>query len=183
MVRRLSAPVRTIKDMRIPIRPVPMPLARRFVQICTSAIAKALDGEDLTPLQYGVLAYVWGEPDLDQASLASRVGVDRTNAGLLVEQLEAKGLVERRMAAADRRVRLVRLSERGDALIRRLAPNVHHGQLRLLDVLSARERKSFLLMLIRVIDANEALARPGAGRRRRVVSPVRERGGAHVQAD
>ena len=175
MARRSSTPVRTIKDTRIPIRPVPMPLARRFVQICTSAMAQALDGEDLTPLQYGVLAYVWGEPDLDQASLASRMGVDRTNAGLLVEQLEAKGLVERRMAESDRRVRLVRLSERGKALHRQLAPGVLHGQIRLLDVLSARDRKSFLSMLVRVIDANEALARPGTGRRRRVATASRRK--------
>lgn len=183
MARRVSAPVRTIKDTRIPIRPVPMPLARRFVQICTSAMAQALDGEDLTPLQYGMLAYVWGEPDLDQASLAARIGVDRTNAGLLVDQLEARGFVERRQADADRRVRLVRLSERGTALIKRLAPNVHRGQLQLLDVLSASESKSFLSMLIRVIDANEALARPGAGRRRRVTASLQEGGGAHVEAD
>jgi DNA-binding MarR family transcriptional regulator len=183
MARRASAPVSTIKDTRIPIRPVPMPLARRFIQICTAAMAEALEGEDLTPLQYGVLAYAWGESDLDQVSLATRVGVDRTNAGLLVDQLEAKGLVERRMAATDRRVRLIRLTGRGDALIKRLAPGVHHRQVRLLEVLSARECVSFLSMLIRVIDGNEALARPGAGRRKRVGTASRKKGESHVQAD
>jgi DNA-binding MarR family transcriptional regulator len=184
MARRISTPSSTIKDTRIPIRLAPMPLARRFMQICTTAMAQALDREDLTPLQYGVLAYVWGEPDLDQVSLASRVGIDRTNVGLLVDQLEAKGLITRRIEAADRRVRLVRLTDRGDALHRRIAPVVRRGQDRLLEVLNARDRKAFLSMLVRVIDGNEALARPGTGRRKRAALPaLGKKGDHHVQAD
>ena len=182
-MKRPPAPIRTIRATRIPIRPAPMPLARRFILICTAAMAELLKGEDITPLQYGVLAYVFGEPDLDQVSLAARIGVDRTNVGLLTDQLEAKGLVQRHIPANDRRARLVRLTDRGDKFIRRIAPGVHSRQERLLEVLNPRERKVFLSMLVRVINSNEALARPGAGRRKHVFVRTREKGGSHAQAD
>lgn len=171
MARAPIRPVPTDKRTRVPIRLAPMPLARRFLQICTTALAQSLEGEELTPLQYGVLAYVWGEPDLDQVGLAARVGVDRTNASLLVDQLEAKGLIARRVSEVDRRVRLLRVTPKGGALIHRVVPEVRRGQDRLLDALAAAEREPFLEMLVRVIDKNEGLARPGTGRKRR--SPSR----------
>jgi DNA-binding MarR family transcriptional regulator len=162
-----AVPSATDKRTKIPVRLAPMPLARRFLQICTTAMAESLDGEDLTPLQYGVLTYVWGEPDVDQIGLAARVGVDRTNAGLLVDQLEAKGLLVRRVSETDRRVRQLRLTPRGDALHKRIAPAVRRRQDQLLSTLDAAERDAFMQMLIRVINSNEELARPGTGRKKR----------------
>jgi DNA-binding MarR family transcriptional regulator len=134
-----------------------------------------LKGEDLTPLQYAVLAYLTrssGEPDIDQNSLAERLGVDRNNASLLVEQLEAKGLLERRINGADRRARLLRLTPEGEKLHQRLMPEARRGQMRILDVLQPKERKLFLDLFVRVIEGNRALARPGAGRRKRRPSPL-----------
>src|ERR1700680_1848590 len=84
-------------EIAIPVRRVPMSLARRFFQICTAVSAETLAATDLTPQQYAVLAYLSDAPDIDQVGLAARLGVDRTNAGLLVDQLEDKGLVSRRV--------------------------------------------------------------------------------------
>lgn len=162
-----QAPTPTEKHTRIPVRLAPMPLARRFLQICTTAMAESLEAEDLTPLQYGVLAYVWGEPGVDQIGLAARVGIDRTNASLLVDQLEAKGLLARRVSETDRRVRQLRLTEHGDALHKRIAPLVRRRQDQVLAPLTSQERDAFMQMLVRVIDANEKLARPGTGRKKR----------------
>ena len=162
-----QAPSPTDKRTRIPVRLAPMPLARRFLQICTTAMAESLEDQELTPLQYGALAYVWGEPDVDQIGLAARIGVDRTNASLLVDQLEAKGLLVRRVSDTDRRVRQLRLTERGDALHKCIAPVVRRRQDQLLASLTSHERDAFMQMLVRVIDANEQLARPGTGRKKR----------------
>jgi DNA-binding MarR family transcriptional regulator len=150
-----------------PVRRNPMALARRLFQICTTATAEALDGFDLTPLQYAVIAYVQVEPDLDQSGLAARLGIDRNNASLLVEQLEAKGLLSRRVNGADRRARLLRLTPRGEKLRARVQPVTHAGQQRLLSVLEPAERELLLDMLVRVIEGNRPLARPGTGRRKR----------------
>jgi MarR family transcriptional regulator, lower aerobic nicotinate degradation pathway regulator len=152
------------------MRRVPVALARRFLQICTTAMAQSLQGEDLTPLQYGVLAHVWGEPDVDQAGLAARIGVDRSNAGLLVDQLEAKGLVARHISDTNRQARQLRLTPRGEMVHSRLAPIARRFQNQLLSCLTTAERDAFMGMLVRVIDANEELARPGTGRKKR--SPV-----------
>jgi hypothetical protein len=62
------------------VRRAPFPLARRFLQICTAAVAEPLAREDLVPLDMGVLAYLNrqnGEPNIDQISLAARLGIDR----------------------------------------------------------------------------------------------------------
>src|SRR5262245_9801880 len=99
-----------------PVRRVLIAMARRLFQICTTATAEVLADEDLTPAQYAVLGYVNGEPGIDQAGLAARMGVDRNNASLLADELQRKRLLERRVNDADRRARLLRLTPRGTAL-------------------------------------------------------------------
>jgi DNA-binding MarR family transcriptional regulator len=153
-----------------PVRRVPLALARRFFQICTSASANAVTGADLTPLEFAVMAYVNsidGEPDLDQSALAARLGVDRNSASLLVGSLEAKGLVDRQVSDADRRARLVRLTSRGEKLFGEVHPRAIERQHQVLDVLDPAEREVLMDLLVRVIEANPDLARPGAGRRKR----------------
>ncbi len=84
-----------------PVRRVPLALARRFFQICTSASAEAVANADLTPLEFAVMAYVNsidGEPDLDQSALAARLGVDRNSTSLLVGSLDPR-LVDAGMLA------------------------------------------------------------------------------------
>src|SRR5258708_26639787 len=86
-----------------PIRRVPIALARRFVQICLAVAAETLESENLTPLQFAVLANLNDEADVDQNSLAARLGVDRNSASVLAEQLAKLGLMDRRINSADRR--------------------------------------------------------------------------------
>ena len=157
-----------------PVRRVPLALARRFLQICTTAAAESVAEALLTPSEFAVMAYIngdVGEPDIDLTSLAERVGIDRNNASLLVERLVSKGLVDRREHAEDRRVRLLRLTSRGEKLHRRLYPQATAGQQRILASLKPAERELLLDLLVRVIESNLSLARPGTGRRKRGSSP------------
>ena len=153
-----------------PVRRVPLALARRFFQICTTAAAESLAETDLTPLEFAVMAYInadVGEPDIDLTSLAERIGIDRNNASLLVERLVSKGLVDRREHDEDRRVRLLRLTPHGEKLHRQLYPRASAGQQDVLASLKRPERELLLDLLIRVIESNLARARPGTGRRKR----------------
>jgi DNA-binding MarR family transcriptional regulator len=159
-----------------PVRRVPLALARRFFQICTAMAASSVEEADLTPLEFAVMAYInktVGEPDIDQISLAARLGIDRNNTRLLVEKLESRALLERRTNGADRRARMLRLTPRGERLHRRLYPKAFADQQRILEVLSPSERETLLDLLLRVIEGNRALARPGAGRRKRRPAPAR----------
>jgi DNA-binding MarR family transcriptional regulator len=150
-----------------PVRRVLIAMARRLFQICTTATADVLVNEDLTPMEYGVIGYLNGEPDIDQSALAERLGIDRNHTSLLVDQLEKKRLLERRVNGADRRAKLLRLTARGTALYARLMPSVFAAQSRLIEILSPDERERLFDLLGRVIEGNKALARPGTGRRKR----------------
>lgn len=157
-----------------PVRKVPNALARRFLQICTTATAEVVADDDLTPLEFAVLSYITtrgGEPDIDQRGLAERLGIDRNSTTRLLDTLEAKGLLERRVNVEDRRARLVRLTAEGERVCRRLYPEAYAGQMRLLDVLAPEERGVFLDLLVRVIEGNREMARPGTGRRKPSVRP------------
>jgi MarR family transcriptional regulator, temperature-dependent positive regulator of motility len=96
------------------------------------------------------------------------MAVDRTNAGLLVDQLAHLGLVERGMDLDDRRVRLLRLTAKGVRVFNRYAPRMFALNRKILEAaLSTAEAEKFMDMFVRIIQANETLARPGLGRRRR----------------
>jgi DNA-binding MarR family transcriptional regulator len=151
------------------VRRIPIALARRFFQICNTAAAVSLADTELTPLQFAVMAYLnsdVGQPDIDQNSLAARLGIDRASASQLVDQLEAKGLLERRVNGHDRRARLLRLTARGEKLHRRVRPQAIAGQDRILADLSPAERELLIDLLVRIIASNWDLARPGAARRK-----------------
>src|SRR5262249_1389992 len=97
--------------------------------------------------------------------LAARLGVDRSHVTLVVEELAARGLIERRLDAADRRVRLLHLTSKGEKLFAQVRPANAAAGNRVLEPLTPHERKLFVDMLLRVSAANGAHARPGAGRR------------------
>lgn len=151
----------------VPIRRVPVALARRFAQICTAVVAETLDGEELTPPEYAVLAILNDEPDIDQSGLAARIGVDRNTSSVLVAQLEKRELIARRVNGADRRAWQLRLAKRGEELHERVRPTMLANQRQILAALAPAEREPFLDQLVRIIKANESYARPGAGRRKR----------------
>ena len=154
-------------EAAIPVRRAATPLARRFYQICMSMVADSVAEAELTPLQYGVLPILNkenGEPGIDQVGLAARLGVDRNNVGVILTQLEKKGLIERRVDDADQRARRLYLTAQGEQLYRRLRSNNLAANARILAPLQPRERELLLDMLMRVIQGNAAHARPAPGR-------------------
>jgi DNA-binding MarR family transcriptional regulator len=169
-------------DAEVPVRRTPMSLSRRFVQICTAAAAEALAEENLTPLESGVLAYlsrISGEPNIDQNGLAARMGVDRSHASLLVDKLAARGLLNREVNPENRRAHILSLTPTGEKTYARTRPGFNAGQQKILSVLRPAERELLLDLLVRVVEGNRALARPGAGRRKRATSVSTTNQGAH----
>jgi len=143
------------------------PLARRFQQVCAGIIAEALADAELVQLEYGSLICIDIEPGLDQRRLAEAMGIDPSNASLIVDRLHAMGLIERRVNGADRRARELYLTPKGKKLWQRLTPKTRAANDRVLAPLAPAERDLFLDFLIRVIEGNRAYALPGAGRRQR----------------
>ena len=149
-----------------PLHRVPAHLARRFHQVCLGILAEVTETEELSPLQYGILASIGDEPRMDQRRLAERIGVDTVSAHHHIEFLEKKGFVARQIDSADRRARLLRLTPAGLKMRERLRPALVEAHARVTHALSPGERVVLLNLLTRVIESNESYARPGNGRRR-----------------
>jgi len=145
---------------------VPAHLARRFHQICLGMLSEVTQGDDLSPVEYAVLGSLDDSPGIDQRTLADRIGVDVVSAHQLVGKLEARALVQQAIAPHDRRARVLTLTPKGTRLRRRLRPEIAKAHERIMAPLSRCESASFIEMLRRIVDANEAYARPGNGRRR-----------------
>jgi len=146
---------------------VPIALARRLYQIFSTLVADVLAGEEVSsPLAYHALALIDDNPGIDQRHLALLMGIDRTNVGQIIDGLEAKHLVERRINGEDRRARELRVTAHAAELRRRVLPRNLAAQAAVLAALKPAERVLLVDLLTRVVEANEMHVKPGAGRRR-----------------
>jgi DNA-binding MarR family transcriptional regulator len=134
-------------------------LIRRMHQIHLALFAEECAAFEITPVQYSIMTVAGGRPDLDQVSLAQEVGVDRATMANVVARLEAKGLVRRRHAAADKRVKLVSLTPRGARQLEKMRPAVARAHERTVAALPAAERAVFLGLLKRLVDAQNDYGR------------------------
>lgn len=71
---------------------------------------------DLTPPQFGLLAFLWVEDGLTQTELSEKSQVDRTTVGGLIDRLVKNGFVERRTHPHDRRAFKIHLTEKGKSM-------------------------------------------------------------------
>jgi DNA-binding MarR family transcriptional regulator len=136
---------------------IPTAAARRLHQICVAKSSAVLGEFGLTPLQFGAMVHLnraTGSPGIEQNGLAARLNIDRNTASVLVEQLASSGVVTRQVDGADRRVRLLSLSPKGEKLYGELLPAFAATNAAILAPLHLRERKQFMDLLIRVIEGN-----------------------------
>jgi DNA-binding MarR family transcriptional regulator len=164
--RRSVATARSTRTTVAPIHRVAAHLARRFHQICLGVLAEVTESQDLSPLQFAVLAALHDEPGLDQRRLAQRLAVDAVTAGHLVDALEKNHLLDRQVHPDDRRARVLGLTHAGLEVRMRLRPALADAHARILAPLNQKEQATLLALLTRVVEGNEAYARPGNGRRR-----------------
>jgi len=85
----------------------------------------------VTPLQYQLLLQVKGYPDREHATvgeLAERLQAKHHGAVALVSRCEDAALVTRRVSDQDRRAVVVKLTQKGERLLERLA-RLHRNEL------------------------------------------------------
>lgn len=85
-----------------------------------SRLREALERLDLTFMQAHALRQLPPGEELTMGTLAQTVKCDPSNITGIVDRLEARGLVERRSATGDRRVRALALTPTGVALRERV---------------------------------------------------------------
>lgn len=110
----------------------------------------ALGAFEITPGLYGVLEVIAANPGLKQTQLARAVQLDRSSVVSVIDKLERRGLVERRVALGDRRSNALELTAAGEALRLRVRPLVIEHEARLAAGLSASERATLMALLARI---------------------------------
>lgn len=115
----------------------------------------------LRPLQYAVLEALHQQGPAQQIVLSGLLALDRTTIGLIVDKLEARGLVKRVNDASDRRIKVVMITDAGLKLLSQVEPVVTEMQEELLACLSKDDRERLLDILNQLADEhNEASRAP-----------------------
>ncbi|MEU9150415.1 MarR family transcriptional regulator [Streptomyces sp. NPDC048417] len=114
--------------------------------------ADALGEFELTPRQYSVLLSLAADQPLTQTELVNRVGVDRSGMGRQIDDLEQRGLVERRRHEVDRRAHAVNLTDLGRARLKAADAAVQHTMAEVYGVLSEEELEVLDRLLTRIVE-------------------------------
>lgn len=137
-------------------------LVRRTQQAHLAAWAQEVGGR-LTNVQFGVLNVLHGRGEASQRELCDDLDLDRSTVAGLVARLEARGLIARGRAAADRRRNVVRLTDDGLEMLRGIVPSVRRVDTVLTAALTPAERRTLQELLGKVLESGPRHGSDGAG--------------------
>ncbi|ASQ94525.1 MarR family transcriptional regulator [Streptomyces sp. 11-1-2] len=131
-------------------------LARRFQQ-AHSLLWGAMVSEEITSPQFAVVNALTEKPEIDQRTLSEHVHLDRSTIADLVARLARRGLLERVRDPNDGRRNVLRLTEEGARVHRKLVTRTVRMNRVFLSPLDETERETLLRLIARVTDAAEEL--------------------------
>jgi MarR family transcriptional regulator, lower aerobic nicotinate degradation pathway regulator len=108
---------------------------------------KALEPEGLHPRHFGVMTMLAAHPGMSQHQLHEKTAIDPSSMVAVIDELEARGLAERRPDPADRRARQVFLTEQGEQTLQRIRGLAAGLQREFFGALTAEERKTLHALL------------------------------------
>jgi DNA-binding MarR family transcriptional regulator len=135
---------------RGPRGPGPAFLIAQLGTHAAGRFAERLEPLDLTPAHAGILWNLAQQPALTQRALADLLGAFPSRLVLLLDELEEKGLVERRPDPADRRSHALRLTPGGKAMLEELGRVARQHQDDLCAALDAGERQQLRELLAKI---------------------------------
>jgi MarR family transcriptional regulator, lower aerobic nicotinate degradation pathway regulator len=134
-------------------------LIRRLQQIAVALFVAECEALDLTPVQYASLTAIRDVAGLDVTRLSSLVALDKATLAKVVERLEAKGWIVRTASGLDKRVKLLSITPKGREALTSAEPCARRCQRRILAPLAQADRRSFMAMLQRLVEANNGYSR------------------------
>ncbi|WP_293799642.1 MarR family transcriptional regulator [uncultured Bosea sp.] len=138
---------------------MPGHLIRRAQQIAVSIFLDECASLDMTPVQYAALVTIRDNPGIDATRLSALVAFDRSTLANVLERLETKRLILRSGNHNDRRVKVLRLTPEGEAVLVQAEPLVERAQMRILAPLPPDDRQAFLSILARLVESNNEASR------------------------
>src|SRR5215212_3533473 len=163
-----------------------MPNTDEFIGVMISDVARMLRTTfdrrmhrlGLTRAQWLVLTRLHRRPGASQSELADMMEVEKATAGRLIDRLEAKGWVERRAKAGDRRINRVHLTaeaERVHKRIWRIAEATVDDALANFSMQEGAQLRKLLARvkqnLVAVVDGNAQMKNGAAARSKTVARP------------
>jgi len=132
---------------------------RRLQQIAVGIFMNETADVNVTPVQFALLFAASQETGLDQHTLAGRIGLDTSTIGAVVDRLESRDLIERKVSSDDKRVRLLSVTPAGKKLLQGVMPAMLRAQDRMLAPLPKADRSKFMAMVKRIVEENNAWSR------------------------
>jgi MarR family transcriptional regulator, lower aerobic nicotinate degradation pathway regulator len=154
--RHVRAHLRAAR-IRSPLLGRPGFLIRRLHQLHCALFLEETRGHDITPVQYSLMTALAARGELEQNNLALEIGLERSSVAEVVPRMQRRGLLTRRRSLVDGRVKLIRLTRKGAALLRRMAGAVQRAHDRTIEQLVQPDRDWFSLQLIRLVEANKEI--------------------------
>jgi DNA-binding MarR family transcriptional regulator len=106
----------------------------------------------LRPAEFSVLAIIAETPGLKQSEIAEMLGIKRANFVALMDNLEKRGLAERRKAQADRRSHSLHLTAEGVRFVEKMIAQWSEHENRMIARLGGpQERDRFIALLDRLL--------------------------------
>jgi DNA-binding MarR family transcriptional regulator len=125
-------------------------LISRMGMVAQKRFAERLDSLGLTTRMWGALNVLEAEGEITQHALGKCVGIDPSSMVSTIDELEAKGLVERRRHPNDRRAHALHVTAEGRQTLTRGRELARRAQDDLLAPLDPEERKQLHALLLRL---------------------------------
>jgi MarR family transcriptional regulator, transcriptional regulator for hemolysin len=126
-----------------------------------SEVGAALEPLGVSNRGYHVLATA-RTGEYTQKELAERIGLDKTTMVVTVDELEEKGLAERKPSSTDRRARVIVVTRTGERTVAEGQKIIDRIQRDVLESLPTKERKLFLEALGSLVQDRLAQPAPDA---------------------
>jgi DNA-binding MarR family transcriptional regulator len=104
----------------------------------------------ITPGPAAILILVDANPEMTQQRLCEVVHLDKSTFAIMLNRLEARGLVRRIRSNVDRRQKMLRLTKKGAATRRSIVAHVKRHEQRVFANLSASERQALAALLKKI---------------------------------
>src|SRR5438128_2381796 len=161
----------TLSDPQTPLKP-PFVRPPKELRSSTAHLLKRLgwaikdrsigayEATGLSPYHHAVLAVLDEGPPETQAMIADALGYDRSHLVGLLDELEERGLIERRRDPEDRRRHLVSLTPDGKKSLTRLRAIATHVEDEFFAPLDAEERDALHALLRKLAGAHDTRYAP-----------------------
>jgi DNA-binding MarR family transcriptional regulator len=130
-------------------------LLKRLAWVTKECAGGAFESTGFSPYHYAVLAVLGEKPPETQAMIADALGYDRSHLVGLLDELEERGLVERKRDPSDRRRHLVSLTPEGKRALGALRAAVKRVDDKLLAPLDDEQRRTLHSLLLQLAAHHE----------------------------